>query len=54
MVCMVLTCMTPLFAAGLYIFARVYLIVESFLNLAYLEESTFVVPNWLQYMPHIT
>jgi hypothetical protein len=41
-------------SAILYLVARVYLIVESFLSLAYLEESTFVVPNWLQYMPHIT
>jgi hypothetical protein len=41
-------------AAALYLVARVYLLVESFLNLMYLEESTFLVPNWLQYMPHIT
>jgi hypothetical protein len=41
-------------AAALYLVARVYLIVESFLNLTYLEESTFLVPSWLQYMPHIT
>ncbi|KAL1798316.1 hypothetical protein ACET3X_002353 [Alternaria dauci] len=37
-----------------YVVARVYLIVESFLNLTYLEASIFVVPNWLQYFPHIT
>jgi hypothetical protein len=41
-------------AAALYLIARVYPIVESFLNLMYLEESTFLVPNWLQYIPHIT
>jgi hypothetical protein len=37
-----------------YVVARVYLIAESFINLMYLEESVFVVPNWLQYFPHIT
>ncbi|KAF1845007.1 uncharacterized protein K460DRAFT_416340 [Cucurbitaria berberidis CBS 394.84] len=37
-----------------YSACRVYLIVESFWNLTHLEESTFVVPNWSQYFPHIT
>ena len=37
-----------------YVVARVYLIAESFINLMYLEASVFVVPNWLQYFPHIT
>lgn len=37
-----------------YVVARVYLIVESFINSTYLEASIFVVPNWLQYFPHIT
>jgi hypothetical protein len=39
---------------AVYVVARVYLIVESFINLMYLEESVFVVLNWLQYVPHIT
>jgi hypothetical protein len=47
--------MTILPAVGVvYGAARVYLIAESFINLMYLEESVFVVPNWLQYFPHIT
>jgi hypothetical protein len=38
---------------GLYCFARVYLVVECFLSLAYLPNSTFLVPSWSQYVPHI-
>jgi hypothetical protein len=41
-------------AGVVYVVARVYLIAESFINLTYLEQSIFVVPNWLQYFPHIT
>ncbi|KAJ4371157.1 hypothetical protein N0V83_004373 [Neocucurbitaria cava] len=37
-----------------YCACRVYLVVESFLNLTHLEESTFMVPRWSQYFPHIT
>ena len=37
-----------------YVACRVYLVVESFWNLTHLEESTFVVPKWSQYFPHIT
>jgi hypothetical protein len=42
-----------LLAACLYCFARVYLVIECFLNLAHLPESAFVVPSWSQYIPHI-
>lgn len=37
----------------LYIFARVYVVVESFLSLAYLPESVLVTPNFSLYFPHI-
>jgi hypothetical protein len=37
----------------LYGFARVYLVVESFLSLAYLPESTLTTPNFSLYFPHI-
>jgi hypothetical protein len=37
----------------LYVFARVYLVVESFLSLAYLPESAMVTPNFSLYFPHI-
>lgn len=37
----------------LYIFARVYLVVKSFLSLAYLPESVLVTPNFSLYFPHI-
>lgn len=37
----------------LYIFARVYLVVESFHSLAYLPESVLVTPNFSLYFPHI-
>jgi hypothetical protein len=36
-------------SALLYLVAHVYWTTESFLNLANMEESTFVVPNRLQY-----
>jgi hypothetical protein len=43
---------TILFAL-LYVFARVYLVVESFLSLAYLPESALTTPNFSLYFPHI-
>jgi len=36
-----------------YIFCRIYIIVESFLDLFYLPDSAFQVPSWSQYLPHI-
>jgi hypothetical protein len=39
--------------ALLYIFARVYLVVECFLSLAHLPPSAFKIPVWSQYVPHI-
>ena len=38
----------------LYCVARVYLVVECFINLAHLPDSAFQVPVWSQYMPHIS
>ncbi|ORY02361.1 hypothetical protein BCR34DRAFT_667700 [Clohesyomyces aquaticus] len=38
--------------APLYIFSRVYLVVESFLGLTHLPETAFLVPKWSQYFPH--
>lgn len=37
----------------LYAFSRVYLVVESFLSLAYLPDSVCATPNFLLYFPHI-
>jgi len=37
----------------LYVFSRVYLIVECFINIAHLPESVFRTPDWSQYFPHI-
>lgn len=37
----------------LYIFARVYLVVECFLTLKHLPPSALKVPIWSQYIPHI-
>jgi len=39
--------------ALLYVLARVYLVVESFLNLAYLPDSALTTPNFSLYFPHI-
>ncbi|PVH97159.1 hypothetical protein DM02DRAFT_568364 [Periconia macrospinosa] len=36
-----------------YVFARFYLVVESFLSLTHLPESAFLVPKWSQYFPHV-
>ncbi|KAK3345785.1 hypothetical protein B0T25DRAFT_264100 [Lasiosphaeria hispida] len=33
--------------------ARLYLVVESFINLAHLSDSVYLLPKWSQYMPHI-
>ncbi|KAH6714664.1 hypothetical protein BKA61DRAFT_481402 [Leptodontidium sp. MPI-SDFR-AT-0119] len=38
----------------LYLFSRVYLIVECFINLFHLPQSVFQTPNWSQYFPHIS
>jgi hypothetical protein len=39
--------------ALLYVFARVYLVVECFLSLAHLPPSAVQVPSWSPYIPHI-
>ena len=45
----------PLIAfAVLYLAARVYLVVESFLQLAHLPDSAYALPAWSQYYPHVT
>jgi len=36
-----------------YCFARLYLVVESFISLAHLQDSVYQLPKWSQYMPHI-
>ncbi|EPE33738.1 hypothetical protein GLAREA_06751 [Glarea lozoyensis ATCC 20868] len=47
-----------LLAAGalslLWLFARVFIIVECFINLAFLPESAYDTPNWSRYAPHFT
>jgi hypothetical protein len=48
-----LLCIGILFFALLYVFARVYLVVESFLSLAYLPKSALTTPNFSLYFPHI-
>ena len=37
----------------LYVFARAYLIVECFINIAHLPEQVYELPSWSQYVPHI-
>lgn len=37
----------------LYVAARVYLIVECFINLGHLPPSAYQLPQWSQYVPHI-
>jgi len=37
----------------LYVVARVYLVVECFLNLAHLPDAAYLLPQWSQYVPHI-
>lgn len=36
-----------------YTLARVYLVVECFINLAHLPDGAYQVPQWAQYVPHI-
>ena len=38
----------------LYFFSRVYLIVELFLNLPYVDPRVYETPNWSIYWPHIS
>ena len=42
------------YLAFLYTAARIYLVVECFINLKYLPEAAYVVPEWSRYFPHIT
>jgi hypothetical protein len=37
-----------------YVVARVYIVVECFINLAYLHDSVYEMPSWSQYFPHIS
>jgi hypothetical protein len=39
---------------SLYLLSRTYLVVECFINIPHLPPSVYKVPNWSQYMPHIT
>jgi hypothetical protein len=36
-----------------YVFCRIYIIIESFLDLFHLPDSAFQVPRWSQYFPHM-
>jgi hypothetical protein len=36
-----------------YAAARIYLVVECFINIAHLPEAVFQEPNWSQYIPHV-
>ena len=38
---------------GIYIIARVYLVVECFVMLWHLPDGVYNVPSWTQYLPHI-
>jgi hypothetical protein len=48
-----LTSLVTLLFPPAYGLARVYLVVESFLSLAYLPESVLVTPNFSLYFPHV-
>lgn len=37
----------------LYVLARIYLVVISFINLAHLPNSAYQLPQWSRYVPHI-
>ncbi|KAK3494448.1 uncharacterized protein B0T23DRAFT_108572 [Neurospora hispaniola] len=37
----------------LYVLARMYLVVISFINLAHLPDSAYQLPQWSRYVPHI-
>jgi hypothetical protein len=37
----------------LYIFARIFIVVECFLDVFHLPDSAFEVPQWSQYFPHV-
>ena len=45
---------TVIIYCPLYIFSRVYLVVECFLNLAHLPDAVYTASSWSQYFPHIT
>lgn len=53
----ILKCLGGLAAAAfmyLYIFARAYLVYESFRTVFFLPPEVYSVPRWTQYLPHIT
>lgn len=41
------------FFAPLYLFARMYIVVECFISLAHLPDAVFDLPQWSVYVPHI-
>jgi hypothetical protein len=49
----VLWFLSVIFGYGIYILARVYLVVESFIMLWHLPDGVYAVPRWTQYLPHI-
>lgn len=42
------------FVLLLYVLARAYLVVESFINLSHLPAGAYDVPQWATYFPHIS
>ena len=38
----------------IYVLARIYLVVESFINLSHLSAGAYSLPNWSAYFPHIS
>jgi len=41
-------------AAALYVLARIYLVVESFISLPYSVDGVYLQPQWSRYFPHIS
>jgi hypothetical protein len=39
---------------GAYMWARVYLVVESFISLGHSPAGVYDLPSWSSYVPHIT
>lgn len=41
-------------ASIFYMFCRIFILVECFLDIFHLPDSAFLVPRWSQYFPHIS
>ena len=53
LICALLFYVVAIGGGLLYVFSRVYLLIECVISIPYLPDTVFQTANWSQYFPHI-